>query len=213
MRARLVAAAAGIAIIAAAVLAFSFSSHPVVAGTNSVEPMYATVVVPASERRCQRVARVPAGADRLQIWVAAFSGPPPVVMVTLRDASGRIAVGDARVSRGEMPIELGSRTRAGHRATLCFSDLGTGGVVLAGERKRLPPAPGRNREERRGVASAIFLEPGSETWASRAGEIVTRFGYGLVGAVGTWALWVGFVLAFVASALSLWLAIRPDPRT
>jgi hypothetical protein len=213
MRARLVAAAAGIAVIAAAALAFSLGSHPVVAGTNTAEPLYETVAVPASERRCQRIARVPGGADRIQIWVTRFAGAPPMLLATLRDPSGRIAAGEARFGLGESRIELESRTRAGHRATFCLSNPGRDWVALAGETKRLPPAPGRSRKERRGVASVIFLEPGSETWASRTGEIVDRFGYGLVGAIGTWALWVAALLAAVAAGLALWLVTRPDPRT
>ncbi len=39
MRARLAAAVAGTILIAAAIFAFSLSSHPVIAGTNTVEPI------------------------------------------------------------------------------------------------------------------------------------------------------------------------------
>ena len=42
MRSRLAAAAMGAILIAAAISAFSLSSHPVIAGTNTVEPFLPT---------------------------------------------------------------------------------------------------------------------------------------------------------------------------
>src|SRR3954465_10341941 len=69
MKGRLAAAAAGLVLIAAAVVAFALSSNPVKAGTNTVEPIAPSVYLGRGAQHCQRIAHVPAGATRVQVIV------------------------------------------------------------------------------------------------------------------------------------------------
>src|SRR3954469_20364571 len=69
MRPRRVAGAAGVILIAAAVLAFALSSDPPKAGTNTVEPAVPSVFLGGRAQHCQRISRVPAESTRVQVIV------------------------------------------------------------------------------------------------------------------------------------------------
>ena len=209
MRSRLAAAAMGAILIAAAISAFSLSSHPVIAGTNTVEPFLPTAWHSDRSPSCRTVSRVPAGADRLQIVVSLLTGGARDLHVEIVDAAGTISAGDLhKLKLGENVVKLSPKTRAAHPASLCFSNSGAGQIVIAGEHKRVIPGSPKGKEtEKHSIPSAIFLRPGSSSWVAETGTIADRYANAQTGATGGWSLWVAALFAAAAAVLALWSVV------
>jgi hypothetical protein len=210
MRRCLAAAAAGITLIATAVFVFSLSSHPVSAGTTTVEPIAPSLFVDG-KRRCQGISRIPPGADRLQVLVTHVTGGARRLRVKITDRRGLVTAGELKALRaGESRIKLRPRTRAAHPARLCFSNPGLGRITLAGDQKRIPASPPGEGALKKSVAGLIFLRPGSTSWFSQAGMIADRYANAQTGLTGRWSVWLAALLALVASALAIWsMVTRP----
>lgn len=215
MRSRLAAAAAGAILIAAAISAFSLSSRPVVAGTNTVEPVIPTAWESGSSQRCQTLSRVPPGADRVRILVTLITGGARALQVGIVDAAGSIRSGGVHgVKLGENVVKLSPKTRAVHPASLCLSNPGPGQIVIAGEDKRVAGEPKGRESEKQGVAGAIFLRPGSSSWVARTGTIADRYANAQTGATGGWSLLVAALFAASSAVLALWSVVTlPGRRT
>jgi hypothetical protein len=210
MRSRLAAAAVGAILIAAAISAFSLSSHPVIAGTNAVEPVQPTAWESDRSQQCRTLSRVPPGADRVRILVTLITGGARDLQVSIVDAAGSIrASGVHGVKLGENVVKLSPRTRAAHPASLCLSNPGPGQIVVAGEDKRIG---GGKDSEKKGVASVIFLRPGSSSWIARTGTIADRYANAQTGATGRWSLWVAALVAAAAALLALWSVVTLPGR-
>jgi hypothetical protein len=230
MRLRLGAAAAGVVLIAAGVLAFSLAKHPAVAGSNEVQPLYDTVFLEKGRARyCQQLPSLPAETSRLQVRVSQTSGPVHGLDVAIMDARGRLARGRAsQVGAGDLTISLDRPTpaRGIRHAGVCFANPGRGEIVLAGETKRCTPRdtgigpaapcvhpvqkpPG---EKYRWLVGVRFLRSGSTSWLSEANLMLDRFGLGQAGWFGEWAAWLAAAFAALAVALALWWVAR-EPRS
>jgi hypothetical protein len=213
MTARLAAAAAGALLIAAVIVAFALSSNPVVAGNSSVEPVRPSVFVEGGTPQCQALARVPRGADRIRILVTYVTGGARALRVNVSDPRGPVTEGILEPARaGERLIELHPRTRAAHRATLCFSNPGQGQIILGGDLKRVRGEPKGPQAGKQGVASAVFLKPGSSSWFAETGAIADRYRNSQTGITGGWSLGVAVLFAIVAAVLSLWSVVLPSGR-
>jgi hypothetical protein len=208
MRERLAAAAAGLVLIAAALLAFSLSSRPVTAATNTVEPITPSIFLDSGDRRCQRVSRVPEGADRLRVVVTYVTGGARRLGVEISHRRRPLAAGQvAPVSIGETLIKLRPRTRAAHPAVVCLSNPGKGRIVVGGNPKRIPRTPPGRSAGRRTVASLIFLRPGSASWVSQTGPILDRYANAQTGPMGGWSIWAAALLALCAAGLAIWSVV------
>src|SRR4051794_18166014 len=139
MRGRLAAAAAGLVLIAAGLFAISLSSRPVTAATNTVEPIAPSVFLDAGARHCQRVSRVPNGADRLKVVVTYLTGRGHPLRAEISQRGRPLSAGEVSdLGIGETLVKLRPTTRAAHRALVCLSNPGPGRVVIGGNIKRLP---------------------------------------------------------------------------
>jgi hypothetical protein len=228
MRLRLGATAAGVALIAAAVLGFGLASHPDVAGSNGVQPLFNIVFLQGGVRYCQQLPALPAKTDELQLGVSRTSGATRGLDVVLVDRRGRLARGSQdRVAPGSVTVRLDRPTppHAIRHAGVCFTNPAGGEIVLAGETKRCTPrdtgvgiaAPCIHPQDKpagekyRWLVGIRFLRSGSTSWLSEANVILDRFGIGQAGSFGIWAAWVAVVLAAVAAALALWWLARNHP--
>jgi hypothetical protein len=212
MRLRLAAAATGAILIAAAISVFSLSSHPGIAGTNAVEAVEPTALEVTESRRCQTISRVPPGADRVRVLVTLITGGARELRVSIIDKGGLISAGAHGVKLGENAIKLTPRTRAAHPASLCLSTPGPGQILVAGEEKRVPGTPKGKESPKQGVASAIFIRPGSSTWVARTGTIADRYANAQTGATGGWSLWLAALFAAAAAVLALWSVVTLPGR-
>jgi hypothetical protein len=206
MRHRLVAGAAGVILIAAAVIAFVLSSNPVRAGTNTVEPSVPSVFLGPHAQHCQRISRVPADANRVQVIVTRLTEGARRLRVEIVNSGHVVSSGTQQVTPVVNRIRLHPHTPAAHRARVCFSNPGKGRIAISGGLKRLPGARGKNGE-RRPIASVIFLRHGSASWASQTGAIADRFANAQTGPLGGWAIWAAGLLALGAVALAIWSVV------
>lgn len=212
MRLRLVAAAAGVALIVAAVLAYSLSSQPVVAGHSAVEPVRPALYLTPQARQCQVVSRLPAGADRIRLQINNVTRDAGLLVVRVSDRDGRVTSGQLKPSRlGDVVVRLRRKTRAAHPASLCFSNSGVGVITLGGDAKR-PPAGPRGKFQKPLVASAVFLRPGSAKRLTQSDEIIDRYANSQTGITGGWSLWLAALLAIAAIAIGLWAVLTPSER-
>src|SRR4051812_36698826 len=206
MRRRLVAGAAGVLLIAAAVLAFARSPNPPKAGTNTVDPNVPSVFLGRGAQHCQPVSRVPADATRAQVIVTRLIEGARRLRVEIM-AHGRIvSSGTQQVVPVIDRIRLHPHTTAAHPAQICFSNPGKGRIAISGAPKRLPGPRGKE-DDRRLVASVIFLRHGSASWASQAGTISDRYANAQSGPLGGWSLWAAGLFAIAAAALGIWSVV------
>jgi hypothetical protein len=212
MRLRLVAAAAGAVLIVAAVLAFSLSSRPVVAGHSAVEPVRPAVYLTPQARQCQVVSRLPAGADRVRLQINNVTRDAGVLIVKVSDRGGRVTSGELKpTTLGEVEIPLRRKTREAHPASICFSNSGAGIITLGGDAKR-PPAGPRGKTQKPLVASAVLLRPGTSKRLAQSDVIIDRYANSQTGITGAWSLWAGALLALAAVLIGLWAVVALPAR-
>jgi hypothetical protein len=228
MRVRLGAAAAGVVLIAAGVLTFSLASHPVVAGSNGIQPLEETVFLKGGVRYCQQAPDLPSEVTRLRLRVFRAGGGARALDVVVIDNHGRVARGTVpEASKGYVTARLDRPTPEGgiHHAGICFDNPGTGEIVLGGETKRCredelgaisapcATTPGLHPLDQkfRWLVGVRYLRNGSTNWLSEANVILDRFGFAQAGWFGTWALWLAGAFATLAVALALWWLAR-EPR-
>ena len=213
MSRRLVALAAGVILIAAAVVAFALSSNPPKAGTNTVEPNVPSVFLGRGAQHCQRVSRVPAETSRVQVIVTRLTEGARRLRVEVTKRGNVVSSGTQQVVPVVNRIRLHPHTPAVRRAQICFSNPGKGRIAISGGPKRLPGARGRSGEKRP-VASLIFLRHGSASWVSQTGTIADRYANAQTGPLGGWSLWAAALLAIAAAALAIWcVVLQPERRT
>jgi hypothetical protein len=214
MRVRLAAAAAGTVLIAAVIVAFALSSHPVAAGDSSVEPIRPSVFLGAGTQRCQALSRVPRGADRIRVLITYVTGGARHLHIEISDPRGEVTAGDLKpAAPGERLIELHPRTRAAHRASLCFSNPGHGQIIVGGDLKRLRGAAKGPEAKKQGVASVVFLRPGSSSWFAETGTIADRYANSQSGITGGWSLWLAVLFAVGAALIGLWSVVTSPGRS
>ena len=214
MRARLAAAAAGALLIAAVIAGFALSSNPPVAGTTGVEPARPSVVLDAGVRQCQALSRVPRGADRMKLLVTYVTGGARDLHVAISDPRGGIADGAlVPASPGEKVVKLRPLTRSGHRAKLCFSNPGQGQIMIGGDTKRVRGAAKGPQAQKQGIASVVFLRPGSASWFSQTNAIADRYANTQTGLTGGWSLWMAVLFAIAAGLVGLWAVVLRAGRS
>lgn len=208
MKERLAAAAAGLVLIAAALIAFSLSSRPVTAATNTVEPITPSVFLDAGGRECQLIGRIPAGADRVRLLITYVTGGARHLHLEITDRRGLVSSGDAKsIEIGETLVTLKPRTRLSRQAQICFSNPGQGRIVLGGAAKRVPTTAPGNTAERHNVASVIFVFPGSASWVSQAGNVADRYANAQTGPLGGWTVWAAALIALCAAGLAIYSVV------
>jgi hypothetical protein len=213
MTRRLAAAALGAALVLGVFLAYSLDERPVEAGSNRVAPFYAALPLPSGTQRCQSLTHVPAKASRVRLIGAVEPAEASAIRVSVLDPSGVNTKGTKKdLHSGALGIRLKRTTRYAARGRICFANLGTGRIVLAGEDKRVRGSPVTGR--RRGVPSVVFFRSHLSTWASRRDVIAERFANAQPGAFGGWSLWLAVLLAAAAVGLALWwLILRLEPQS
>jgi len=199
----------------AAILAFALEKHPVVAGTNTVAPLYAALEIPGGETRCQTVSRVPAGVTHVRVVVTeALSRGRVHINIAPVEGRGITIAGRKRVRPAGLVVRLDRKSRALHPARVCMTYLGRGRMILAGEIKRVPPREAAPGEPERGLASLVFLRRGVTSWASRRDIISDRFANAQPGFPGGIPLWLVMLIAAASALTALWwVTFRLEPRT
>ena len=212
MRRRLVAGAAGVILIAAAVLAFALESNPLKAGTNTVQPILPSVFLGRGAQHCQRVSRVPGNTNRVEVIVTRLIEGARRLRVEVTRKGSVVSSGTQPVVPVVNRIRLHPHTPAIHHAQICFSNPDKGRIAISGGPKRLPGRRGESGDKRN-IAGIIFLRHGSATWASQTGAIADRYANAQTGPLGRWSLWVAALLAIAAAGFGIWSVVfQPERR-
>jgi hypothetical protein len=209
MRDARVALAAGLALLAVALVIVLSGSPQVLAGTNGIEPLGNVLAsVPGGGSACQAGETLPAGSSAIRLSLGATAGPR--VAVAVRSNGEVVAHGvSAPGWLGDVvtiPVEpLG---RAVRDATVCFAFAGAyERVSFFGART---PARGAARSGKGllpGRVAVEYVRSGRSSWWSLALSVARRMGLGRARA-GTWiALFVGALMAAAIAAAS-WSLIR-----
>ena len=228
MRIRVAAAAAGVLLILAGIFAFSVTAHPVVAGSNGIQPFGGVVFLQAGDRYCQQLPHLPADVSRLKMQVLKTRGGASSLDVLLVDPEGRVAKGGvAHLRPGFVTVRLDQPTpeHGIRHAGVCFANPGRGEIVFAGETKRCTPrdrgigpaapcltTPGLHPMDQkfRWLVAVRYLRSGSTSWLGESGVILDRFGLAQAGWSGTWVAWFAGLLALLAAGLGLWWVTKGD---
>jgi len=208
----LVAGAAGVILIAAAVLAFALESNPLKAGTNTVQPILPSVFLGRGAQHCQRVSRVPGNTNRVEVIVTRLIEGARRLRVEVTRKGSVVSSGTQPVVPVVNRIRLHPHTPAIHHAQICFSNPDKGRIAISGGPKRLPGRRGESGDKRN-IAGIIFLRHGSATWASQTGAIADRYANAQTGPLGRWSLWVAALLAIAAAGFGIWSVVfQPERR-
>jgi hypothetical protein len=205
-----VALAAGLALLAAAVVLVLLHSPAVVARANrlasaTIEPIASTT---RGATYCQAHELLPAGTSAVRVWLDAAYGPRVKVTVS---AGGRPATSGARGSGwtgGSVTVPLRTLPRALSSAVLCVSfALRDETIIVQGSRA---PAASAARAGRRALAGRMtieYLRPGERTWASLIASTARRMGLGRAVA-GLWIVFVALALLAAVAAVTAAAVLR-----
>src|SRR4029077_18276819 len=136
--------------------------------TNTVEPSVPSVFLGRDAQHCQRISRVPANANRVEVIVTRLTQGARRLRVEIVDSGRVVASGTQLVTPVTNRIRLHPHTPAARRARIWFSNPGMCDVGSSGGTPLLSRARGKNGE-RRPIASVIFLRHGSSSWLSQTG--------------------------------------------
>ncbi len=86
--------------------------------------------------------------------------------------------------------------------------------MIGGDLKRSAGEPKGKEAKKHGVASAIFLRPGSSSWVAETGTIADRYANAQTGPLGAWTVWIAALLAIGAAMIGVWSVVTlPGRRT
>jgi hypothetical protein len=140
--------------------------------------------------------------------VAYVRGGPRDLHVRVSDQRGLVSAGNLKhPAGGTARVKLRPRTRAAHPASLCFSNPAKGEIVLGGGIKRNPGTAKGKSVEKRLIATAIFLRPGSSSRFAQTNAIVDRYANSQTGAGGGWRLWLAVASAIAAALIGVWSVV------
>jgi hypothetical protein len=210
MRPVKLALAAGLALLAVAILVTLSRSPASVAQTNETPGHPAGVIASTTEGAsyCQGREALPPGTSALRVWLDAAFGPRVRVTVSARGQQLTSGEQGSGWTGGSVAIPVRPLSQAISGATVCVSfPLHDETLVIQGSpaapanaaRDGSQPLPGRIAIE--------YLRPGGRSWASMAGAIARRMGFGRA-AAGTWIAFLALALLAAIAAITTAAVLR-----
>jgi hypothetical protein len=209
MRAVKLALAAGLALMAVAILVALSRSPASVARTNAV-PTQITVIGSTTEGAtyCQAREALPVGTSALRVWLDAAFGPRVRATVSAR---GRQLTSGERGSGwtgGSVTIAVRPLPRTISGATVCVSfPLRDETLVIQGSAAPPASAARNGSQPLPGRIAIEYLHPGERSWASMAASIMRRLGFGRA-AAGTWIAFLALALLAAVAAITTVAVLR-----
>lgn len=206
------AAAVGLFVIAASLIAVLSQSRPQLAATNANTRGASARLIPIGPRAqfCQAGQFVPRDAAAVRLFVAFKRRGPVSVSVRLPNGStlaGRVGPG-YQTGPIELPI-VRPRSEA-RNAIVCVRNEGARSLQLAGNAGR-PGVPKDTEGHPSDVIRVDFLRGGKESWWALGPVVARRFPLDKASFFGAWTLWaVAVVLTLVWTAAILLLVRRPS---
>jgi hypothetical protein len=213
---KLIAAAAGVALIVAVVVVLSLPSHHGT-GTNG-SPMSTFKPLPAGGQLCQQGEWIERGTGRIRFrqYDGNVRGPFEVRVSRATDEATPIATGRATADGEYVIAPIDRQPRGTYDATVCIRNTGPTDTSLYGqdvgradsattEPGALPPEPWvRIRLD--------YSEAGKRSWWSLAPDVAKRFALVKASFVGPWTLWVVLAALLAVAFGSIWYMARSVSR-
>jgi hypothetical protein len=203
--------AAGLLVIAAALLAVLLQAPRKVTGSNEIATVGELVSFRPQMTLCQGDELLPASTEAVRLSVAAYIGP--AISITVSHGGQTLAVG----SRGRgwvsssLTLALRPALKAPSEVTFCLRRdhtrlvagvLGNATSVARAATVNATPLAGRMRVE--------YLAAGDKSWLSLAHHVARRMGLGHDSPSGGWIVVPLAVLMLSALALAGWLIVRTE---
>ncbi len=198
-----IALAAGLALMAIAIVARLARAPLVFAGSNSVEPVGHLVVSKGETSVCQAGEVLPSGTTAMRLWISVNIGP----RVNVAALAGSRVIAQGMQSAGwtgaVVTIPIAPVPRRSSDVTVC---IGVGPLVeriyfFGGQP---PPGSGGGTSSKMRIE---YLRPGRRSWFSQAHSVAQRMGLGR-GPGGKWIALIPILLMVAAAALTSWLILR-----
>ncbi|MGE5745711.1 MAG: hypothetical protein ACM33U_00440, partial [Solirubrobacterales bacterium] len=183
--------------------------HPLGLGTNAVTPKKAVVPLPARHRLCVRQPTIPGGADVVRLAATSLDLDIRPITVEIRRSGRVLGSGTSEPGRpGWIDVPLSSPTDGRPGEIACVSSPGEPQIWLFGQQVR-----GGGLATPKGRVNFAMTFQGAEpsNFLDWARVIFRRYGYGQIGAFGSWTLLAAGLLFLAAAGLALWLVAR-GPR-
>jgi Predicted membrane protein (DUF2142) len=198
-----VALAAGLTLIALAVVVTLSRPPPELAGTNSIAPSRFVAETRGEDTLCQRGETVPSGTSAIRFWVNTNISPSVQVVVL----SGSQVASEGRQQPGRLTGEIAVPVRPLRRtisgARVCFRFGATAErVLLVGD-----STPHPRRGETPAKVRVEYLRAGHRSWWSLALSVARRIGLGRAPS-GSWVALIPIVLMTGACLLTIGLLLR-----
>lgn len=201
--------AAGLAVIAAALLAVVLQAPRRLIATNGVAPVATLIEFRPHTTVCQGDESVPAGTDALRVSAGAYIGP--AVFVTLQRGGHTIARGHRESGwvSSSLTLPLSPASAAASTATICLrrDNGGLAAAIFGSETAGPLPAASANGRALTGRMRVEYLARGSRSWLSLAHFVARRMGLGHAPS-GGWIVLPLAAMMLIAVALGGWLLIR-----
>jgi hypothetical protein len=201
MRGVRIALAAGLALMAIAIVVTLLGSPISVAASNTVpsrpeEPLASTT---HGSSYCQEHETLPRGTSAIRVWLAAAYGPR--VHVTVRSGGHLISggYGGSGWSGGSVTVPVKPLAHAVSGATVCVSFALRDETVLVIGNRASPAHAGSPA-----ISSRMWIEymhPGTVSWASLVPSVIRHMGFGRA-APGTWVVYLALALVVAVAALA-----------
>jgi hypothetical protein len=200
--------AAGLVLIAVAVLATLLHSPATVASTNGVQPSAMLMSAKGNAAACQSRETIPAGTTAVRLQVVATTGPQVSVEVLRGGHVVTHGVQGTAWYGAVVTVPVRRVSRAVKHATVCFQlrDL-SGQVEAYGTQTSAATAARANGAALPGRVTISYLRAGQQSWWSLAGGVIEHMELGRAES-GSWIVIVIAALAAAAIALGVWTVNR-----
>jgi hypothetical protein len=201
------ALAAGLALVAIAIIIVLSRSPLVVVGTNGVPAYRGVAYANGGTSGCQVAGTIPSGTTAIRISASANVGPT----VTLRAISGSEVITEGKRPAGwgidesvTVPVKRVSSTVSTARLCTTFGKSLEPIEINGAEVQTTGPGGTRARAVR---LRFEYMRPGSSSWWSLARGVAHRMGFGHAPS-GTWIVFLLIALTIAIAALASRLVLR-----
>jgi hypothetical protein len=199
-------ALAAAALLIVAGLVFLDREGPAVAGSTGVRPRVFVMSLRSHESVCLPDQVVPAGTERVQLFVGTGQRPLGTLSIEGTTDDGTVLKGTNTFIQGGIALAFAPAAAAARTVTLCLRNRSAGPLAIAGEPLGDVVTSGGRRFH--GTPSLIFPATDGHSWLDEAGAITRRFDHVRWAPFGQGTAWVAVALALAAVAAGVSLTLR-----
>jgi hypothetical protein len=203
---------AGFALALAAALIAAGLIHlaktgPALAGSNGVPAQVYVTSLRPGESLCLDGQRVPARADRVQIWLGASATARGRFVIDGRAGGREVTRGSASPVSGQLTVPIRPVASSDRIVRLCLRNRLTVPVDISG-RLGAGAAETSRHKAVPGLPSLVYTASARRSWLDVGGAIIGRFDHVRWSPFGGATAWVAIALALAAIVAGVTLTLR-----